>query len=234
VIDLAAAAAVAQAIQQRLLGCVERAYDPAVLLRKFQAALFHVQLTHRLEQCGLVAKIQAQLAVQPRQTLLHRLMGEQRVPAHRQQAVPGRTRHQQHGIAPQMLQCAIALIGRDHAVDRENQGGLGNGPVALTERTEHDQREGGKRQAGDEQPGVWEQQFDGDGGDAEAQQRHQQCIETAQPAVVGFRQRAGDDAEEQRNDQCRLPEIPAQTHAAGHGDQYAQAVAELLQRPQAT
>ncbi len=196
VIDLAAGATTAQAVQQGFLGRIQGADHPAVLLRQLEPALFDVQLAHRFEQRGLVAEIQAQLAIQSRQALLHRLVGEQRVPAYRQQAIPGGAGHQQQWVAPELLQLAVALVGGDHAVDGEDQRGLGDRAVAFAERTEHDQGEGGQRQAGDEQPRIGKQQLDGDRGDAEAQQGHQQRAEPAQPAVVGLRQGAGDDAEE--------------------------------------
>ncbi len=94
------------------------------------------------------------------------------------------------------MQVLAALIGGDHAVDRQDQGRLGDGRVAFAQRAEHHQHEGGQRQPDCEWPGVGKQQLDGHRGDAEAQQRHHQRDHAPPPAVVGFRQGAGDDAQE--------------------------------------
>ncbi|MCY1283767.1 hypothetical protein D9M68_367050 [compost metagenome] len=224
---------VADAVQEDLLGGVERRDQLAVLPRQGQAPRLDVEAAQRLEQRRLELQVQAQLAVHPRQAVLHRLVGEQRVPQHREQAVPGRAADQQQRFAPEVLQLAVALVDADHAVDRQDQGRRGDRRVALAERAEHHQGEGGEDHAGDEQPGVGEQQFDGEGRHGKAQQGHQQRVETAQPAVVGLRQGAGDDAEEQRDDQPRLALPPTERHGPGQGDEHPQAVAELVLRPQA-
>ena len=95
------------------------------------------------------------------------------------------------------------------------------------------QGEGRQRQSGGEQPGVGEQQLDGEGGQAEAGQGHQQRLETAEPVVVGFRQGAGDHPEEQRDHQLQVVEEPADGHHPTEGDEHPQAVGELVQRPEA-
>jgi len=48
-------------------------------------------------------------------------VGEQGVPQHREQAVPGRAGEQQQRVAPEVQRRRLAtLIGGDHAVDRED------------------------------------------------------------------------------------------------------------------
>ena len=92
----------------------------------------------------------------------------------------------------------------------------------------------GQRQGDDEDDGVGEQQFDRQRGDAETHQRHGQGVEAALPTVVGLGQGAGDNPQEQRDQQRHFILIPAQRHAAGQGDEYPHAVAEFIQRPEAT
>ncbi|MCY1422872.1 hypothetical protein D9M71_385690 [compost metagenome] len=170
--DLRAGAALADPVEDDLLGGVERRHQAAVLLRQLQAALLDVEFAHRLEQRCLEAQVQAQFAEYPGQRLLHRLLAEQRLPEHREQAVPGRAGDQQQRLAPQVGDLAAALVDADHGVDRQDQGARGDGAVALAERAEQGQAEGRQRQRGDEQPGIGEQQLDGEGRGGEAQQGH--------------------------------------------------------------
>ena len=233
-VDLHPRPTIAETMQQGFLGGVQGADHAPVLLRQLQALLLHVELVDRLEQRGLELEILPQLAIQPGQALLHRLMCEQSVPEHRQQAVPRCTGEQQQGVAPGVQHRTVALVGSDHAVNGEDQRGLGNGRVTLAQCAEHDQAEGRRRHAQREQPGVGKQQLYRHGGNAEAQQRHQQGRESSEPAVIGFRQGAGDDAEEQWDHHPWLIQIPAQPHAGRQCDQHPQAVTELVQRPEAT
>lgn len=219
-------------MQQGFLGDVQCADHPAVLLRQVQAPLLHVQLTDGFEQRRLEFVVLPQFAIKPGEALLHRLVSEQCIPQHRQQAVPARTGDQQQGVAPRMQRLAAPLIRRDHAVDGQDQGRLGDGRVTLAQCAEHDQAKRSYRHAKGEQQGEGEQHLHRRRGDAETQQRDQKSGEPARPAVIGFCQRAGNDAEKQRNGHRRLREVPAQSHAAGQRDQHSQAVAELVHCPE--
>lgn len=219
-------------MQDDLLGRVERGDDAAILLGQLQAALFHIQLAHGFEQRRLELEVLAQFAKQPGQGELYRLMGEQRVPDHREQAVPGGAGYQQQRFQPQAGDAA-ALLDADHAVHRENQGAGTQGGEAFTECAEHGQAEGGKGQGDDEQPGIGKEKFHRIGRRAEAGQGDQHRAEAALPAVVGLGQGAGDDAEKQ-GDQPMHPALPpAQRQGSGQGDEYPQAGAELVQCPEA-
>ncbi|MCY1427390.1 hypothetical protein D9M71_432360 [compost metagenome] len=231
--DLRPRPAVAEAGEDGLLGLVERHHQPAVLPRQGQAPAFHVELAQRFEQGRLDLQVFAQLEEQPRQALLHRLVGEGRVPQHRQQAVPGGAGEQQQGLAPEVAGGAAALVDADHGVDRQDQGGRGDRRIAFAEGAEQLHGEGRQRQPGGECPGIGEQQLDGEGGEGEAEQGHQQRVEAAEPVVVGLRQGAGDHPEEQRDDQLQVIEIPADRHHPAERDEHPQAVGELVQRPEA-
>ncbi|MCY1416730.1 hypothetical protein D9M71_322460 [compost metagenome] len=155
--DLRPRPAIADPVQDDLLGCVERGHHPAVLLRQLQAAGFDVQLANRLEQGGLELEVTAQFAEQPGQALLHRLVGEQRLPQHREQAVPGGAGHQQQRLMPEIGDFAAALVDADHGIDRQDQGRRGNRAVAFTEGAEHGQGEAGQGQGAAEDDRVGEQ-----------------------------------------------------------------------------
>ena len=133
---------------------------------------------------------------------------------------------------PEIGDRAAALIHADHGVDRQNQRRRGNRAIAFAEGAEHGQAETGEGQGDDKNDGVGEQQFDGEGGDAEAHQRHGQRVEAALPTVVGLGQGAGDDPQEQRDQQPHFILIPTDGHAAGQGDEHPHAVAEFIQRPE--
>ncbi len=94
-VDPAPGRAIAEAMQQGFLGLVQRGHHAAVLLGQLKAAFFEIQLQHRLEQRRLEPEVFAQLPIQAGQAVLHRLVGEDRVPQDRQQPVPGRARDQQ-------------------------------------------------------------------------------------------------------------------------------------------
>ncbi|MNF61842.1 hypothetical protein D3C84_435080 [compost metagenome] len=198
-VHLGARTTVADPVQDDVLGRVQRRHHATVLLRQGQAPAFHVELVHRLQQGGFQFEVLPQFTEQPGQALLHRLVGEECLPEHREQAVPGGAGHQQRRFLPEVDGRAVALVDADHGVDGEDQGRRGDGRVALAEGAEHGQAEAGQRQGTDEDPGVREQEFHREGGDAENAQGYQQCGESPLPAVVGFGQGAGDDAEEQRD-----------------------------------
>ena len=231
--DFRAGSTVADPVQDDFLGRVQGGDHAAILLRQFEAAGFDVHLPDRLEQRGFQLQVQAQFTEQPRQTLLHRLIGKQCLPQHREQAVPRRASDQQHRLMPEVSDRAAALIDADHRVHRQNQRRRGDRAVTLAQRTEHGQAETGQRQGYGKNDRVGKEQFHRQRGDAETHQRHRQSVETTLPTVVGLGQGAGDDAEEQRDQQAHFILIPAQRHAAGQGDEYPHAVAEFIQRPQA-
>ncbi|MCY1417911.1 hypothetical protein D9M71_334570 [compost metagenome] len=232
--DFRPRAPVADPVQDDLLGGVQCRHHAAVLLGQLQAPRLHVHLPDRLEQRGFELQVKAQLAKQPRQALLHRLIGKQRLPQHRQQAVPGSTGHQQHRLVPDVGDRTATLVHADHGVDRKDQRRRGNRAIALAEGAEHGQAECGQGEGDDKQRGVGEEQFDGEGGDRKTHQRHRQCVETALPAVVGLGQGTGDDPQEQRDQKAHFILIPTQRHGAGQGNEYPHAVAEFIQRPKAT
>ncbi|MNQ70040.1 hypothetical protein D3C85_846630 [compost metagenome] len=198
-VHLGARTTVADPVQDDVLGRVQRRHHATVLLRQGQAPAFHVELVHRLQQGGFQLEVLPQFTEQPGQALLHRLVGEERLPEHREQAVPGGAGHQQRRLLPEIGRRAVALVDADHGVDGEDQRRRGDGCVTLAQGAEHGQAEAGQGQGADEDPGKGEEQLDRKRGDAEAAQDHQQCREAALPAVVGFGQGAGDDAEEQRD-----------------------------------
>ncbi|MNG18518.1 hypothetical protein D3C84_1025920 [compost metagenome] len=70
-------------MQDDLLGCVERCHHLAVLLGQLQAPGLDVEGADGLEQAGLELEVAAQFEEQLGQALLHRLVGEQRLPQHR-------------------------------------------------------------------------------------------------------------------------------------------------------
>ncbi|MCY1417103.1 hypothetical protein D9M71_326230 [compost metagenome] len=229
--DLGVRLAVAHPVQDDFLGCVERRHHLAVLLGQLQAPGLDVEGADRFEQAGLELEVAAQLEEQLGQALLHRLVGKQRLPQHRQQAVPGCTGHQQHRLMPEIGDRATALVDADHGVDRQNQGRRGNRPITFAQGAEHRQAEGGQGEGDDKENGVGEQQFDRQRGDGETHQRHCQSVEAALPAVIGFGQGAGDNPQEQRDQQSHFILIPAQSHGAGQGDEHPHAVTEFIQRP---
>ena len=114
---------IADPVQDDFLGGVQRRHHPAVLPGQFQPARFHVQFADRLEQRRLDLQVQPQFPEQPGQALLHRLIGKQRLPQHRQYPVPGGTGHQQQGFMPEVGDFAAALIHADHGVHGQNQCG---------------------------------------------------------------------------------------------------------------
>ena len=232
--DLGVGLAVADPVQDDFLGGVERGHHLAVLLGQLQARGLDVKGAHRFEQAGLELEVAAQLVEQLGQALLHRLVGEQRLPQHRQRTVPGRTSHQQQGFVPEVADLAAALVHTDHGVHRQDQRRRGNRAIALAQGAEHGQAEGRQGQGAGEDPGVGEQQLHRQGGDGETHQGDGQGAEAALPAVVGLSQGAGDDAEEQRDQQAHLVLVPAPGHAAGEGNGHADGVAELVLAPQAT
>ncbi len=144
--DFRAGPTTANAVQNDFLGGVQRRNNTAVLLRQLQAAGLHVEGANRLEQRRFEFQVLPQFAEQPRQRLLHRLVGKQHLPQHRQQAVPGSACHQQHRLVPEVQHLTAALIDADHGVDRENQRAVGNRAIALAQRAEHGQAEAGQRQ----------------------------------------------------------------------------------------
>ncbi|MNJ33158.1 hypothetical protein D3C77_278370 [compost metagenome] len=231
--DLGARAAVADPVQDDLLGGVECGHDPTVLLGQLQAPGLDVQLADRFEQRGLELEVAPQLAKQPRQALLHRLVGEQRLPQHRQQSVPGGAGHQQQRLVPEIGDFATTLVDADHGVDRENQRGRGDRAIAFTQCAEHGQGKTGQGQGADENDRIREQQLHRQRRDGKAHQGHGQGIEASLPTVVGLGQGAGDNAQEQRNQQAHLVLVPAQQHAAGEGDQNTDGIAEFVQGPEA-
>lgn len=231
--DFRAGATIAYAVQDDFLRRVERRHHPAVLLRQFQAPRFHIQLADRFEQRRLELEVTPQFAKQPRQALLHRLVGKQRLPQHRQHAVPGGTGHQQQRFMPEIGDRATALVHADHGVHRQNQRRRGNRAIAFAQGSEHGQAEGGQGQGDREDPGIREQQLHRQCGDAETHQRDCQGVEATLPAVIGLGQGAGDNPQEQWDQQRHFILVPAQRHAAGEGDEYPNAVAEFIQRPQA-
>ena len=135
---------------------------------------------------------------------------------------------------PEIRDLAAALVYADHGVNRGDQGCRGNGPVAFAQCAEHGEAERCQGQGDGEEPRVGEQQFDRQRSNGETHQGDGQGAEAALPAVVGFGQRAGDDAEEQRDQQGHLVLVPAQGQAAGEGDGDPDAIAELVLAPQAT
>ncbi|KAF1051720.1 MAG: hypothetical protein GAK43_02287 [Stenotrophomonas maltophilia] len=231
--DLRSRAAVAQATENGFLGLVQRHHQATVLPRQGQAPAFHIEFAQWLEQARLDLQVLAQLAIQARQALLYRLVGEQRVPGDREHPVPGRAKRQQQGFEPDLRDFSAALVDADHGVDGQDQRGRGDGRVALAQRAQQGHAEGRQGQSADEQPGIGEQQFHRQCGDEKAHQGGEQRLQAAEPVVVGFGQGAGDDAEEQRDHQGQLMQPPAGEHHPGQGDEYAQAVGELVQRPQA-
>ncbi|MNK93077.1 hypothetical protein D3C87_1132220 [compost metagenome] len=231
--DFRSGAAIADAVQDDFLGTVQRRHHATVLLGQFQPPGFDVHLPDRLEQRRFQLQVKAQLTEQARQTLLHRLVGKQRLPQHREQAVPRGTGDQQHRFVPEIGDRTAALINADHRVYRQNQRRRGNRAIALAERPEHGQAETGQRQCNGKHNGVREEQFHRQRGDAETHQCHGEGVEAALPTVVGFGQGAGDNPQEQRDQQAHFILIPTQRHAAGQGDEHPHAVAEFIQRPQA-
>ncbi len=229
--DLGAGPPVADPVQDDFLGRVERCHHPAILLGQIQTPCLHVQLAQRLEQRGLELEVQPQLTKQPGQAVLHRLVSEQGMPEHREQAIPSSASYQQQRLEPQPGDAA-ALLHADHAVHRENQRGRTERGEAFAEGAEHGQGKGRQCQSADEQPGVGEQEFDRIGRGAEATQGDQQRGEPPLPAVIGFRQGTGDHAEKQRDQAVHPALVPAQRQAAAQGDEHPQAVAELVQRPE--
>ncbi len=109
-------------MQDDFLGRVERRHYLAVLLGQLQAPGFDVEGADGFEQAGLELEVAAQLEEQLGQALLHRLVGKQRLPQHRQQPVPGCTRHQQQWFVPEVGDLAAALVHADHGVHRSDQG----------------------------------------------------------------------------------------------------------------
>ena len=231
--DFRSRPAIADPVQDDFLGRIQRCHHPTVLFGQGQAAFFHIQLTQRFEQRGLEREVLAQLAKQPRQAVLHRLVGEQRIPQHRQQSIPGRACHQQQRLLPEARRAA-ALLHADHAVHRENQRGRAEGGVAFAQCAEHGQGKARQRQGADEQPGVGEQKFHRIGRHAEATEGDQQCHHAALPTIISFRQGAGDDAEKQRDQRMHPALRPAQQQRAAEGDKHPQAVAEFILGPEAT
>ncbi|MNQ68952.1 hypothetical protein D3C85_835250 [compost metagenome] len=73
---------VADPVQDDFLGGVQCRDHATVLLRQFQSACFHVHLPDRLEQRRFQLQVKPKLPEQPRQALLHRLIGKQRLPQH--------------------------------------------------------------------------------------------------------------------------------------------------------
>jgi len=118
--DLRPRSAIAHAVQDDFFRGIQRGHHPAILLGKFQAARLHIQLADWFKQRRLELEVAPQLAEQPRQALLHRLVGKQRLPQHRQRAVPGRTGHQQQRLMPEITDGAAALVHADHGVDRQD------------------------------------------------------------------------------------------------------------------
>ncbi|MNY49728.1 hypothetical protein D3C86_1851810 [compost metagenome] len=100
---------------------------------------------------------------------------------------------------PEVGHRSAALVDTDHGVDRQDQRRRSNRTIAFAQGAQHGQAETGQREGNDKDDGVGEEQFDGEGGDAETHQRHGQGVETALPTVVGLGQGAGDDAQEQRD-----------------------------------
>ncbi|MNN34776.1 hypothetical protein D3C81_1485960 [compost metagenome] len=131
-------------MQDNFLGRVERSDHAAILLGQFKAPGFHIQLADGFEQRGLKFQVAPQFTEQPRQALLDWLVGEQRLPQHRQQPVPGCTSDQQQGFVPEVADFAAALVHADHGVDRKNEGGRGDCTVAFTQRTKHGQAKAGQ------------------------------------------------------------------------------------------
>ena len=78
--DLGIWLAVADPVQDDFLGGIERRDHLAVLLGQLQAAGLQVVVADRLEQVGLELEVAPQLEKQLGQALLHRLVGEQRLP----------------------------------------------------------------------------------------------------------------------------------------------------------
>ncbi|MNZ54296.1 hypothetical protein D3C78_721940 [compost metagenome] len=230
--DLRARPAIADPVQDDFLGRIERGHHAAILLRQFQAPGFHIQLTDRFEQGGLEFQIASQFTEQARQALLHRLVGEQCLPEHREQPVPGGTRYQQQRFVPEVADLTAALVHADHGVDRENQRGRGDGAVAFAQRAEHGQGKTGQGQGADKNQRVGEQQLHRQCGNGKTHQGDREGIQAPLPAVIGLGQGAGDDAQEQRDQQAHLVLIPAQQHAAGQGDEYADGIAEFVQSPE--
>ena len=74
--DLRPRTAIADPVQDDFLGRIQRRHHATVLFGQGQAAFFHIQLTQRFEQRGLEREVLAQLAKQPRQAVLHRLVGK--------------------------------------------------------------------------------------------------------------------------------------------------------------
>ena len=139
--DFRAWATVADPVQDDFLGGVQCGHHAAVLLGQFQAACFHVHLPDRLEQRRFQLQVKTQFTEQPRQALLHRLVGKQRLPQHREQAVPGRAGHQQHRFVPEIGDRTAALVHADHGVDRQDQRRRGNRAIAFAQGAEHGQAE---------------------------------------------------------------------------------------------
>ncbi|KAG1361699.1 hypothetical protein G6F61_014185 [Rhizopus arrhizus] len=106
------------------------------------------------------------------------------------------------------------LLQADHGVDRQRHRGLCNGRIALAERTEQGQAEGGQRQRADEDPRPREQPDHRRRGDAEAQH-------------------AGDDAQENAGQGGQRIQLPARGPRCRAGDEHPQAVTGLLVGPQA-
>ena len=151
--DLGVRLAVANPVQDDFLGCVQRRHYFAILLGQFQAAGFRVQVADRLEQVGLELEVAAKLHEQLCQALLHRLVGEQRLPQDREQPIPRRTGHQQQRFVPEIADLPAALVHADHGVHREDQRRRGDGAVAFAQGTEHGQGEGCQGQCASEDPG---------------------------------------------------------------------------------
>ncbi len=231
--DLRARSTIAHPVQDDFFRRIQRRNNATILLGQFQPPRFHIQLADRFEQRRFEFEVAPQFAKQPRQALLHRLVGKQCLPQHRQHAIPGGTSHQQQRLMPEVADSPPALVHADHGVYRQDQGGRRNRAIAFAEGAEHGQAETGQGQGDGENPGIREQQLHRQRSDAETHQRYRQGIEAALPAVIGLGQGAGDNPQEQRDQQGHFILIPAQRHAAGEGDEHPYAVTEFIQRPQA-
>ena len=117
------------------------------------------------EQARLDPQVFAQLEIQAGKTLLHRLVENSAF--HSTESSPYQAaRHQQQRFVPDIGDLTAALVHADHGVDQEDQGRRGDRRIALAEGAEEDHAERRQRHPGNEQPGIGEQQLDGEGGDA--------------------------------------------------------------------
>ncbi len=224
----------AEAGENRGLGLVQCADHAPVLLGQVELAALQVGLTYRFEQGGLQLQVAAQLDVKPRHALAHRSVGEQCGPQDRQQSVPEGARQQVADRLQRGVQVAgTVLLQPDHRVDRQRYRGLGDGCVALAERAQQGQAEGGQCQRADEDPRPGEQPDHRRRSDAETQQRQRHRLGPAPPVVVGLGDGAGDDAEENAGQGGQRIQLPAHGKRCGQGDEHAQAVTGLLVGPQA-